>query len=148
MSYNAGQPPTPSSESTAIEIRRKEGTVVSFVAATTVTAGQLMKLTNSGALQTVGTEDANAVIGAAFYQAASGARVVVGKGQVRSFWDGVGTVTAGVEVTLSAVQSGWFSTSGGAFLSGLGSIGYYAPLPGGGTLVAANSGTLQPIMIP
>ncbi len=148
MSFNAGQPPTPSSESTAIEIRRKEGTVVSFVTNTTVTAGQLLKLTNSGLVQTLGTEDANAVVGAAFYQASSGARCTVGKGQVRSFWDGVGTVTPGIEVTLSAVQSGWFSSSGGAFLSGLGSIGYYAPLPGGGTLGATNSGTLQPIMLP
>jgi hypothetical protein len=148
MSFNAGQPPTPSSESTAIEVRRKEGTVVSYVAMVTIAAGNLLKLTNSGALQTVGTEDPNAVVGAAYYQAASGARVTVGKGQVRAFWDGVGTVTPGVEVTLSAVQSGWFSTSGGAFLSGLGSIGYYSPLPGTGTLGASNSGTLQVIMLP
>lgn len=145
MSFNTGQPPTPSSESTAIEIRRKEGTVVSFVALGTITAGNLVKLTNSGVIQTVGTEDPMLIAGAAFYTATSGNRVTVGKGQVRVQWDGVGVPKPGDEVQASATQSGWFTAvvSGPSF-----TIGYYAPLPGGLTLGASNSGLLQPIMIP
>jgi len=148
MSYNTGQPPTPYSESTAIEVRRAEGTVKTFVTGAgvgTVSAGSIMKLTNSGALQTVGTEDPSAIVGVALYQAVSGARVTVAKGQLRAYWDGVGTVTPGVEIGLSTTYSGWFT----AFLSGPAySVGRYEPLPGGGTLTASNSGTLQVVSIP
>ena len=145
MSFNAGQPPTPSSESTAIEIRRQEGTVRSFIAAQTVVAGTLMKLTNSGMIYTVGTEDTTAFAGVALYQASSGARVVVAKGQLRAFWDGTGTATPGATVSLSTTQSGWFEVITGPITSG--AIGSYEPLPGTGTLGASNSGTLQPIMV-
>lgn len=145
MSWNAGQPPSPVSESTAIEIKRQEGTVRSYVALGTLTAGNLIKLTNSGCIQTVGGEDEVAVLGAAFFTASSGSRVVVGRGQLRSQWDGVGTPKPGDEVTPSTTQSGWWTAA--TVGSGAVNIGIYSPLPGGLTLGAANSGTLQAIMI-
>lgn len=144
MSYNAGQPPTPYSESTAIEVRRKEGTVISNVAIGTITAGNLVKNTNSGVIQTAGTEDVQSVLGVAFYTATSGNRVVIGRGQVRSYWDGAGTVTAGSLIQTSQTQSGWFT----GILSGPSySLGTFAPQPGTGTLGASNSGTLQVILL-
>lgn len=145
MSFNPGQPPTTFSESTAIEIRRQEGTVRSFVSAQTVVAGTLMKLTNSGLIYMVGTEDTTTFAGVALYQAASGARTVLAKGQLRAFWDGAGTGTPGATVAPSATQSGWFTFITADITSG--AIGSYEPLPGGVTLVAANSGTLQPILV-
>ena len=149
MSYNAGTLPTPVTESTAVVVRRIEGSVRSYVALATINAGNIVYLTNSGALQTTGAQDPNSIVGIALYQALSGARVVVAKGQLRAYWDGLGTVTPGIEVNLSYTYSGWFSQSGSVYsvLSGLGSIGFYAPQAGYGTLTSANSGTLVPIEI-
>ncbi len=145
MSYNTGQPPTPVSESTAIEVRRTEGTVHSYVAIGTIAAGSLVKLTNSGLVQTVGTEDPAAVLGVTLYTATSGSRIATARGQMRVTWDGVGTVTPGVEVQASITNSGWFTANNSGTLT---SVGRYDPMPGYGTLVAANSGTLQVITLP
>jgi hypothetical protein len=145
LAYNAGQPPTPSSESTAIEIRRIEGSVRSYIAIGTITAGHIVKLGTSGIIQTVGGEDNTLVAGAAFYTATSGNRVVVGKGQLNCFWDGVGTVNIGTQITPSTTNSGWFTAATAG--SGAINIGFYEPLPGGVALVAGNSGTKQPVRI-
>jgi hypothetical protein len=148
MSYAGatGQPPTPNSESTAIEVRRLEGSVHSYPCNQAVTAGNLVKGAASGVIYTVGTEDASVLLGVVFYTTTSGQRAVYGKGQVRCYWDGVGTPAIGSEIQMSATQSGWFTAivSGGV---GYG-IGRYDPLPGGGALGAAQSGTLQVITIP
>lgn len=146
MSYNAGQPPTPVSESTAIEIRRKEGSARSYVAGNgTINAGEIVKLNASGLIEVVGTEQSNDIVGVALYTAYSGARCTVIKGQVRARWDGAGTGTVGACIMGSTTYSGMFTM--GVATSGTFNCGIYAPLPGGVALAAANSGQLVPVEI-
>jgi len=148
-----GKPlPNPVTESTAIEIQRREGTARSQILIGTgatasggfVAAGNLMKWSSSGLIQTVGGEDPQATWGVLLYQGVSGSLATVIKGRVRVYWDGSGTVTPGSEIASSATYSGWFTGlatgSGPSF-----SIGLYAPFPGGTSLAAANSGMLQPV---
>ncbi|HKT22504.1 MAG TPA: hypothetical protein VJR06_07855 [Nitrososphaerales archaeon] len=139
--------PSPVSESTAIEIQRKEGTgrsqkVIGIAGGGTVPAGNIMKLGSSGLIQTVGSEDPAAVFGALLYQSVSGSVSTCIRGRVRAFWDGAGTVTPGSEIQLSSTYSGWVTgaVSGPDF-----SIGFYEPFVGGVSLAAANSGTLVPV---
>lgn len=136
--------PLPVSESTAIEIVRKEGSAQSFKAIGTITAGELLKWGVSGVIQMVGTELDNGVfLGAAIQNATSGQRVTVIKGWVQARWDGVGTVNPGTLLVASTTRSGWFTA--GTTLSGGMSIGIYSPFGGNvtTTLAAANSGLLQ-----
>jgi hypothetical protein len=147
MSTANNQPPTPVSESTAIEVRRIEGTAKSYVlgaVAAPILAGNIVKGGASGVIQTVGSEDPEAVLGVTLYNANSGQRVTTVRGQVRCYWDGVGSPTVGSEIQPSSTYSGWFT----AYVSGaLYSLGYYDPQPGTGSLTSANSGTLQVINI-
>ena len=150
-----GKPlPNVVTESTAIEIQRKEGSARSWLVVGTaatasggvVLAGNIMKLTNSGLIQTVGTEDPQSVFGVALYQAVSGQPTTCIRGRVRAFWDGInsgGTITPGLELQLSYTYSGW--VTGGNASGAWTAIGIYEPFVGGGNLGAANSGTLIPL---
>ena len=136
--------PLPVTESTAIEIVRREGTGKSYKAIGTITAGELLKWGASGAIQMVGTETDNPLfIGAAIQNATSGQRVTVIKGWVQVRWDGVGTVNPGTLLVASTTRSGWFTA--GTALSGAMSVGIFSPFGGNTTtaLAAANSGLLQ-----
>ncbi len=139
--------PTPVSESTAIEIIRREGATNSYKAIGTLTGGDLLKWGASGVVQMVGTETDNGLfVGVAAQNATSGQRVTTMKGYVQIKWDGVGTVNAGTTLLVaSTTRSGWFTA--GTALSGGMSIGIFSPLGGNATaaLAAANSGLLQPV---
>jgi len=150
MSQFGAPLPTPVTESTAIEIQRKEGSARSWMIGTaaggTVKAGNIMKLGNSGLLATVGTEDPQSVFGVLLYQGASGQLSTTIRGRVRAFWDGIasgGTITPGLEMQLSYTNSGW--VTGGNASGAWTAIGIYEPFPGGGNLGAANSGQLIPM---
>jgi hypothetical protein len=82
--------PSVVSESTAIELVRREGTARSWKANNTINAGELLWYPNaSGVVQTVtfsGTRDT--VLGAALFNQTSGGRVVTIKGKVQVRWDG------------------------------------------------------------
>ncbi len=136
--------PTPVTESTSIEIVRREGTAKSYKAIGTITGGELLKWGASGVIQMVGTETDNPLfVGAAIQAATSGQRVTVIKGWVQSRWDGAGTVNPGTLLVASTTRSGWFTA--GTALSGGMSIGIFSPFGGNVTtaLAAANSGLLQ-----
>ena len=136
--------PTPVTESTAIEIVRKEGTGKSYKAIGTITAGELLKWGASGVIQMVGTETDNELfIGAAAQSATSGQRVTTFKGWLQVRWDGVGTVNPGTLLVASTTRSGWFTA--GTALSGGMTVAIYSPFGGNTTtaLAAANSGLLQ-----
>ncbi len=139
--------PTPVSESTAIEIVRKEGSARSVKAVNTITAGDLLWLPNaSGATQTVtfsGTRDT--VIGAALYSAVSGGRVTTIKGKVQVKWDGAGSPIFGSPIAPSTVRSGWFEFSSGT-AAPIGIL--WGSIVGAGfAAVAGNSGTLLVVEI-
>lgn len=134
--------PTPVSESTAIEIRRIEGSVRSQKSVSTITAGDLLyNLNNSGVVQAIEAIDAGRIVGVAWYDAVSGARVVYGKGHVRARWDGAGTVNKGTQIVSSDLRSGWFEPLG-AVTSGTLILGRSV-----NELAAANSGTLVEVEI-
>ena len=138
--------PTAYSESTAIELVRKEGTARSFksISASNV-AGIIVKQVSGGVLPTLGTEDPQVVAGVLLYPAASGPRAVTIRGKVRAFWDGLssgGTTYPGQEIQLSYTNSGWFT--GGNASGAWSAIGTYVGTPGTSTaLGATNSGLLQ-----
>lgn len=134
--------PTPVSESTAIEIKRVEGATKSDKAVDTITAGDLIYYgTNSGLIQAIEAINGGSIVGAALYDASSGARVVAIKGHVRCRWDGTGTVNKGTLIVSSDVRSGWFEPLG-AVTSGTLILGYSH-----NNLGASNSGTLVPVQL-
>jgi len=144
MSQFGAPLPKPVTESTAIEIQRKEGSARSWPACATITAGQILKLTNSGLTQTVGTEDPQDVFGIALFQGVSGSPTTVIKGRVRAFWDGTGTLVPGSEISLSL--SGVGMVGANSAMSGvLTSVGFYSPFYGGGTVPSSSSGGLIPV---
>ena len=138
--------PTPVNESTAIEIKRREGQTYQNKAIGTLGAGNVIKFGVSGLVNMVGTETDNGLfLGALLYAATSGQPAVTIKGYVRLNWDGVGTVSPGTLLVASTTYSGWVTA--GTALSGGMSVGIYTPQPGTGygNLAAANSGTLVPV---
>ena len=146
MSQFGAPLPNPVSESTAVEIVRKEGSAHSWKVLGTIPAGNIVKLTSSGLIQTVGTEDPTDIFGVLLYAGVSGTPQTAIRGWVRAFWDGIasgGTITPGFELSLSYTLSGW--VTGGNASGALTSIGFYNPLIGGGNLGATNSGTLIPL---
>jgi len=145
MSQFGAPVPKAVTESTAIEIQRKEGSARSWtIASGSLAAGQIVKLTSSGLAGTVGTEDPADIFGIAIFQGVSGGPTTAIRGRVRGWWDGVGTLTPGAELQLSANGSGGWVTgavSGPSF-----SIGFYNPFYGAGTAAAASySGQLVPM---
>jgi hypothetical protein len=106
-----------------------------------------MKLTNSGLIQTVGTEDPQSVFGVNLFQAVSGQPTTCIRGRVRAFWDGIASgtspITPGTELQLSYTKSGW--VTGGNASGAWTAIGIYEPFYGGGNLGASNSGLLIPM---
>lgn len=137
--------PTPVSESTAIEIVRKEGTARSFKSVGALVAGELLYFANSsGVTQGVGGTSGGlaAYAGVALFTQTSGNRVTTIHGKHRARWDGVTVGALGSAIGLSTTRSGWFevnpaAASSGSYLN----IGQYIDT-GIGTLAAANSGTL------
>lgn len=107
--------PSPVSESTAIEIVRREGTARSFKSITTITAGDLLySPNNSGASQAVGAIISANGYGVALYDCTSGNRVVTIRGKVRARWDGAGTVNKGTPIQPSTAKSGYFEPGAAA----------------------------------
>ena len=138
--------PTPVSESTAIEVVRKEGSTRSQKAVDTITAGEILTINNSGAVRAIGLSGiAPLLMGVALYTATSGNRVVTIRGKLRSFWDGAGTVVNGTPIAVSTTRSGWFEPYAGT--SGINVIGYFFGDAPGASLAASNSGTLQVVDI-
>lgn len=129
-------------ESTAIEIKRREGSTFSQKSVSTITAGDFVyNLNNSGLVQAIEAIPAGSIQGVALWDAASGTRCVTIKGHVRARWDGAGTVSKGTEIVSSDVRSGWFEPLG-AQTSGTLSLGYSV-----NELAAANSGTLVEVVL-
>lgn len=134
--------PTPVSEATNVEIKRIEGATFSEKAVDTLTAGDLVyHSTNSGLIQAIEAINGGSIVGACLYDAVSGERVIAIKGHVRCRWDGTGTVSKGTLIVSSDVRSGWFEPLG-AVTSGTLIVGRSV-----NALVAANSGTLVPVML-
>lgn len=134
--------PTPVSESTAIEVVRREGSARSFKSVSTITAGDFVYFANnSGVVQTIEAIDASRIPGVALYDAASGNRVTTIKGKARARWDGTGTVGKGTQIVSSDLRSGWFEPLG-ASTSGTLIIGYSHDV-----LAAANSGLLNVVEV-
>lgn len=137
--------PIPVSESTAIEVVRREGSNHSYKSVSTISAGDLLFFPNSsGVAQGVGGTSGGIsnFPGVALYDAVSGARCPTIKGFVRSRWDGVTAGVLGQPIALSTTRSGWFEitparASSGSYLD----IGRYIDTSVG-TLAAGNSGTL------
>lgn len=133
--------PTPVSESTAIEVVRKEGTALSWKAVDTIVAGDLLYQINaSGVDLCVGTISAPGTVGVALFGQTSGGRVTTIKGKVRAIWDGVGTLNYGTVIGNSTTQSGYFTP--GANTSGAFILGTAIGTGPGFLAVAANSGQL------
>ena len=139
--------PTPVSESTAIEVVRKEGSTLSVKSVdNTITAGDILMFNASGVLKQaggIGSGDSFTLAGVTLYTCASGNRTVVIRGKVRATWDGVNTGNFGVPIAPSLTHSGWFETSSGLVYP----IGVFIGNGGGSQLAAANSGTLQVVEI-
>lgn len=134
--------PSPVSESTAIEIKRKEGSTFSAKAVETITAGDFVYFsTNSGLIQAIEAIDAVRIVGVSLWDAVSGERCVTVKGHVRARWDGTGTVNKGTQIVSSDVRSGWFEPLG-ASTSGTLILGYSV-----NNLGASNSGTLVEVVL-
>ena len=135
------QLPTPVSESTAIEIVRKEGATFSQKSVSTITAGDILyNLNNSGLVQVIGNIQGEACAGVALYDAVSGTVATTVRGHLRCRWDGTGTVNRGTVIGSSATRSGWFEPS--ALASGNLVLGHSIA-----NLAAANSGTLVEVFI-
>ena len=136
------QLPTPVSESTAIEIVRKEGATFSQKSVSTITAGDFVyNLNNSGLVQAIEAIDAQSIAGVALYDAVSGAVCTTIRGHVRARWDGAGTVNRGTQIVSSDVRSGWFEPLG-AVTSGTLILGRSLA-----NLGTANSGTLVEVYV-
>ena len=138
--------PTPQSESTAIEIVRREGSARSYKCVDNgLTAGDIAFFPNSsGIAKAIGGTSGGIsnIAGVALYTTVSGARAVTIKGVVRCKWDGVTAGVLGQGIGASTTNSGWFEitpaiASSGSYLV----IGRYVDTSVG-TLAAANSGTL------
>ena len=142
--------PSPVSESTAIEIVRKEGSARSWKAIDSITAGDLMWFPNSsGVRQIVGGTSGgiSAFAGIALYTQTSGNRVTTIHGKVRCKWDGVTAGPLGSAIGGSTTRSGWFEVAPGVASSGSYLVlGQYIDT-GVGTLAAANSGTLVAVEV-
>lgn len=140
--------PSVVSESTAIEVVRKEGSTLSAKVVNKVSAGDILSalLNSSGLTQAINASGNLATVaGVALYQATSGQRTTCIKGKVRSTWDGTGTVTFGTPIDVSTTQSGWFEPAG---TSGtVTQIGWFYGTGAGSSLGASNSGTLQVVVI-
>ena len=143
--------PTPVSESTAIEIVRKEGTARSFKSVGALVAGELLYFANSsGVTQIVGGTSGgiSAFAGIALYTQTSGNRVTTIRGKVRCRWDGATAGPLGASIAGSTTRSGWFEVTSGIAASGQSYLvlGQYIDT-GVGTLATANSGTLVAVEI-
>lgn len=102
--------PTPVSESTAIEIVRKEGSTFSAKSVSTISAGDLVYWVNNSGLAEAIESVANLTSpGIALYDAVSGSRCVTIRGHLRARWDGAGTVNKGSPIAPSATYSGMFT---------------------------------------
>ena len=159
MSQFGAPRPTPVTESTAIEIQRKEGSARSallggFTGTSTIPAGTIVKLMGSGLIQTVGTEDPQDVFGVTLYQGVSGSLATTIRGRVRCFFDGVNSggasLAPGTELQLSYTYSG--SVTLGNTSGAIDVVGFYSPFyggtgaPGGAALsLTTNSGQLIPV---
>jgi len=138
--------PTPVSESTAIEVVRKEGSALSWKAIDTIVAGALLYQVNaSGVDLCVGTISSPATVGVALSQASSGGRVTTIRGKVRAIWDGAGTLTYGTVIGNSTTQSGYFTP--GANTSGAFILGTCIGTGPGFLATGANSGQLVVVNI-
>lgn len=139
--------PTAVSESTAIEVVRKEGSTLSAVSVdNTITAGDILQFNASGVLKAngVGSGVTNTIAGVTLYTSASGNRTVMIRGKVRATYDGVTAGTYGVPIAVSHTHSGWFEVSSGDTLP----LGVFIGNGGGSQLsTTANSGTLQVVEI-
>ena len=136
------QLPAAVSESTAIEIVRKEGSTFSQKSVSTITAGDFVyNLNNSGLVQAIEAIDAKSIPGVALFDAVSGKTCTAIKGRVRARWDGTGTVNRGTLIVSSDVRSGWFEPLG-AVTSGTLILGRSI-----GNLGASNSGTLVEVYV-
>lgn len=136
------QVPAAVSESTAIEIVRKEGSTFSQKSVSTITAGDFVyNSTNSGLVQAIEAIAANSIPGVALYDAVSGTVCTTIKGHVRARWDGTGTVNRGTQIVSSDVRSGWFEPLG-AETSGTLVLGRSIA-----NLGASNSGTLVEVYV-
>jgi hypothetical protein len=139
--------PTPVSESTAIEVVRKEGSTFSAKSVdNTLTAGDIVQYNASGILKATGLGSGvfETIAGVLLYTCASGNRGVAIRGKVRATWDGASTtLNYGAPIAVSTTHSGWFEASSGDSIP----IGVYVGLYGGSQLAAANSGQLAVVEI-